>query len=482
MEKVPPARNDGRTELVSRRWLLRLAGSAGVAAIVSGCRKFVTKAATGPSPIPTVTATEPGLTATLPLTVTVGLTPSISTLTDSFATKDTTKWTWAGAAAATSGQLVLPVATAGTNSITTPIPYNLVGAQIVAQLVGPPNPGNGGQRTWLRLSNQTGTNQVAMMVSGDGAANGYLRFGCRDTVNSVNSDTYVPYASVAALEYWDNFMFDANTNLPATAPSGQSYTRTWNPNVSATPIISNGQQVQNYYGASKSGSYLTAGPLAGATTFMAGDFTFTSGGATDGGCGLLLCIQQDLPQDIRGWAGMSGGSPCHLSACPDRWIYYVIDGSGIHLISSVQYLSRMATQHVEVTIDTANSQVYIRGADGVTTTVSHPDVGALPAYYPVAEVFCNNSNTDNRVGYTRYAATSTPLVGRFALANASAWVRIREAGGTVYWEASTDGTHWMTLRSGAPGWDVSQCYVTLSSDYSGTETSLSSATWDNINS
>jgi hypothetical protein len=480
MEKVPPARNDGRMELVSRRWLLRLAGSAGVAAIVSGCWKSVMKAATGPSPIPTVTATAPGLTATLPATVTAGLTPSISTLTDAFATKDTTKWTWGGAAADTAGQLVLPVATVGTNYIKTPIAYSLVGSQIVAKLAGPPNPGNGGQQTWLRLSNQTGTNQVAMMVSGDGAANGYLRIVCRDTVNSVNNDTYVPYSSFAALEYWDNFTLDADTNQPAAAPSGHSYTREWSPDTSAKPIISNGQQVQNCHIAAGSASYLTAGPLAGSTTFMAGDFAFTSGGSTDGAGGLLLCIQSGLPQDIR-WVGMSG-SPCHLVLCPNRWIYYVIDGTGIHQIRDVNYAGRIAIQHTEVTIDKANSVVYIRGADGVTTAVSHPDVDTVPAYYAVAECYYNHSNTDNRVGYTRYAATSTALVGRFALTNASCWVRIREASGTVYWEASTDAAHWTTLRSGAPGWDVSQCYVTLSSDYSGTETSLSSATWDSINS
>jgi hypothetical protein len=53
MAKLRPARNDGRTELVSRRWLLRLVGGAGVAAIVSGCWKSFTKAAAGPSPVPT---------------------------------------------------------------------------------------------------------------------------------------------------------------------------------------------------------------------------------------------------------------------------------------------------------------------------------------------------------------------------------------------------------------------------------------------
>jgi N-acetylmuramoyl-L-alanine amidase-like protein len=53
MAKAAPARSDGRTELVSRRWLLRLAGGAGLAALVSGCWKSVTTAAAGPSPFPT---------------------------------------------------------------------------------------------------------------------------------------------------------------------------------------------------------------------------------------------------------------------------------------------------------------------------------------------------------------------------------------------------------------------------------------------
>ena len=61
MDAPPPDRPDGRPELVSRRRLLRLAGSAGLAATVSACSNWtvvesVTEPTTRPSPRPTATA------------------------------------------------------------------------------------------------------------------------------------------------------------------------------------------------------------------------------------------------------------------------------------------------------------------------------------------------------------------------------------------------------------------------------------------
>lgn len=450
MEKVPPARNDGRTELVSRRWLLRLAGSAGVAAIVSGCWKAVIKAATGPRP----------------------MTPSISTLTDTFNTKDTTKWTWTGAAAATSGNLVLPVAAVGANSITTPIPYNLVGSQIVARIVAPPNPGNGNQKTWLRLSNQTATNQVAIQVAGDGAANGYLRFVCRDTVNNVNHDTYVPYSSHAAYEFWDNFWSDADTNSPQAAPTGQSYLRNWGPTSVATPKIRGGRKLQDYAGTDASAEYLSV-QLSNTITFVMSDFEFTTGSMDTGGNAITAFTDPGpgMPQDGR-FSGVQG-LICHAVACPTHML--------INFNTDWPYGARYAVQHIEIVFDAASATMHVLNADGIWRTLGYSVLSSTP--WTWTECYYNHSNADSRCGIIRHAATTTALAEPlFPHANASAWVRIREASGTVYWEASTDGTHWKTLRSGAPGWDVSQCYVTLSSDYSGTETSLSSATWDNINS
>ena len=59
MDRLPPARQSGRAESVSRRRLLWLAGGAGVAAIVGGCSKTVTEPPIGPSPSPTRPAPGP---------------------------------------------------------------------------------------------------------------------------------------------------------------------------------------------------------------------------------------------------------------------------------------------------------------------------------------------------------------------------------------------------------------------------------------
>jgi hypothetical protein len=60
MDEVSRFRNDGCPELVSRRRVLRLAGGAGVAAIVGGCSTSITKSATLASPGPTASAITTG--------------------------------------------------------------------------------------------------------------------------------------------------------------------------------------------------------------------------------------------------------------------------------------------------------------------------------------------------------------------------------------------------------------------------------------
>lgn len=60
MDTFPPDRHDDRPDAVSRRRLLRVAGGAGVAAIVSACSKSVTDSAGGPGPSPTAQASMAG--------------------------------------------------------------------------------------------------------------------------------------------------------------------------------------------------------------------------------------------------------------------------------------------------------------------------------------------------------------------------------------------------------------------------------------
>ncbi len=66
-------------------------------------------------------------------------------------------------------------------------------------------------------------------------------------------------------------------------------------------------------------------------------------------------------------------------------------------------------------------------------------------------------------------------------ATAHRWLRIREAGGTVYWETSPNGVTWTVQRSKTVGIDVTALYASLNSGYWGTEPSPGSAIFDNVN-
>ena len=62
------------------------------------------------------------------------------------------------------------------------------------------------------------------------------------------------------------------------------------------------------------------------------------------------------------------------------------------------------------------------------------------------------------------------------------WWRIREAGGTVYWEASADGVAWTILRSKTRAvTTITALYPFLQAAYSGTEPSPGAARFDNLN-
>lgn len=426
-------------------------------------------------PIVAADGTPSTVTIAAPVISTVGV-PKIATLADDFTTKDTTKWIWGGAAATAAGQLILPVAAANVNYIATPIPYDLTSSQIVAKLAIPPNPGNGNQQTWLELANAARTNRLAIMVSGDGVADGYLRVVCRDTINGVASDTYVPYASIAAYEQWDNFWADANTTKPLAAPSGQSYLRTYGGSATPSPpVITNGKLVENFTGAGVSADYISA-QLSGIVKFVTTDFDF-SGTYTTDSSGMAIAVFSGA---ISTQDGPFSGLPGYIMHC-----VFVPNGYDFNFpsVQSVYYADRIPVQHVEVVFDKPNSTAHIRGADGIWRSHVSAGIGTGSPTWTFCESYYNNSNTDPRVEISRHAASSVALGSNlFPSTNAPCWVRIREAAGIVYWEASSDGVNWGTLNSTTPGWDVSQCYVRLSSDYSGTEPNLSSASWASVGS
>ena len=84
--------------------------------------------------------------------------------------------------------------------------------------------------------------------------------------------------------------------------------------------------------------------------------------------------------------------------------------------------------------------------------------------------------------------------GQLAASNKASWVwyapydpynhqflRIREAGGTVYYETSPDGSTWVTQTTTPATFSMSSTYVRIYSGYGGTEPSPGVALWDNLN-
>ncbi len=66
-------------------------------------------------------------------------------------------------------------------------------------------------------------------------------------------------------------------------------------------------------------------------------------------------------------------------------------------------------------------------------------------------------------------------------ATAHRFWRLRESGGTVYWDASPDGRSWTNLRSAALPFSVTRVAIRLYAGYSGSESNPGSALFDNVN-
>lgn len=101
------------------------------------------------------------------------------------------------------------------------------------------------------------------------------------------------------------------------------------------------------------------------------------------------------------------------------------------------------------------------------------------------------ANTSNSIGFylnngTLYymnAGGSFASVGTTTYSSTThKWLRVRESGGTVYWDTSADGVSWTNRASSAsPAITVTTVYVNFVVGYFGTEPSPGSALFDNFN-
>lgn len=90
-------------------------------------------------------------------------------------------------------------------------------------------------------------------------------------------------------------------------------------------------------------------------------------------------------------------------------------------------------------------------------------------------------NGNGLVVIRRVGGTDTVLTSPVYNATDHRWLRIREADGVIYWDASANATSWTNLASWATTWPVTAMEVRISAGYYGTEPSPGSAVWDNFN-
>lgn len=153
------------------------------------------------------------------LSFTYTLPDPVANLTDQFPSLDATIWTAGAGASVVTGQLNLAVNGTGTGTLITAIPYALTSSSMYAQLVQPPNVGNGG--TWGAMSftkDATLTDYVGIVWS---AGNILLR----NQVASAANDTTITYDPL--LHKWFRLRHDG-TNLyfeTASNPAGAWVTR-----------------------------------------------------------------------------------------------------------------------------------------------------------------------------------------------------------------------------------------------------------------
>lgn len=91
----------------------------------------------------------------------------------------------------------------------------------------------------------------------------------------------------------------------------------------------------------------------------------------------------------------------HIAFTSTGWVWSCIRaGSGalttVKIAAYENYTPGTARQRVSITIDRAASNAWVRGADGVTTEVSHPTIGSIPSPFVRFEVYYREAHTDKR--------------------------------------------------------------------------------------
>jgi hypothetical protein len=364
---------------------------------------------------------------------------------------DSTKWpdSTAGVVWDAAGRVKLPC-TSSYERIATSISlgnFFLTGSGIQAQIT-PPSFGNGGREIWLEVSRVGVVNQdkLSMCYSG-----GYLV--ARQTVGGSTQSQTTAYYAAGTHAFW-RIREQGGTVYFETSPDGS----TWNPFWSVAPAFA----ITNVWASVRCGYFGTESADNGYVdniNFIAPYTTAKIETLTDA---------FDTTVDFSKWNWSSGSVVWDSGA-----------GGRAKIPCATSYYS-LATAMTGPWYDLTGSAVFAKMTPPPNGAGSREFyIEALRATVNTDKVsfFWASGNLYWRLtrGGVQISQSSIP----YDAVN-HAWLRIRESGGTVYFDTSPDGAVWTNRASLVPGFDVSKIWVNFSAGYWSTE-SASDAYVDSVN-
>lgn len=395
-------------------------------------------------------------TATTPTTLAVSLdmaASKVETLTDEFTTKDVAKWTFTGTADAVSNQLSLVPNVSFGNTVVSVIKYDMRKSVLVGQLAQTPNVGSGTTMTFITISEMADQSDCLQFLWN----NNVLTF--RQRVDNVNSDTTLAWNATShrwwRIQAYDGIFSGAVSDQIwfDTSPDGLVWTN--RRQVSRNTALSLGS-VWVSITAGFTGTEPTPGtalweniniyPAIPKIATLSDDFTTldtttkwnaigssvtVSGGelvesTTTTGSDLITKSRYDLTSSAA--SAKITQIPAHQGPTEQNMV-------GIFIRKDESFVHHLLT--MEIWNNLVLSREWIDGVDD-NTTVTY-------------------NSTNHR------------------------YLRIRESGGTVYWDASPDGASWTNLRSKTPNFTPDNMVLQLSSMIWGTGTAGDTAKFDDFN-
>lgn len=135
----------------------------------------------------------------------------------------------------------------------------------------------------------------------------------------------------------------------------------------------------------------------------------------------------------------------------------------------------------DVTYDLTSSYAYIQMADAGNQAIAKWEVYPLYLSLDASNALYILIENGTIHFAKRVAGVNTNLVNATYSSTTHAWLRIRESGGTCYWDSSTDGVNWTNRASNANPFAVTALTVEIQAGTWGGEVSTTTAIWDNFN-